>query len=230
MAPIVKMSTYNRWLSPFFTRRGFTFIELMIAGTMIAVLFVGLAAHLRGGITVWRETTRRIEQMQQEQDALERLARDLAQGVRYYTDNARYGQEGLPAPQWSADSARWYAIDAQTGLRLFSYACTMVDEEAWLVRTTETLETLRAPAPVGEPPVERLLPGCVTLALRYAYLPPPGAASATLDWQAVWPDNPAEPWQLPRLVEVKLTLKDGRQLQRLVAIPQGLLKAYTPGP
>lgn len=229
MAAIIKMSIYNRWLSPFFTRRGFTFIELMIAGTMIAVLFVGLAAHLRGGITVWRETTRRVEQMQQEQDALERLARDLEQGVRYYTDNARYAQQGLPPPQFGADTARWYAADSLAGTRLFSYACTTVDGAGWLVRTQQTLDAMHAPPSPGAPPMERLLPGCATLALRYAYLPASASAGA-LDWQAVWPDNPSEPWSLPRLIEVRVTLENGRQLQRVVAIPQGLLKAYTPGP
>ena len=35
----------------------FTLVELLIAATMMSILVVGLSAHLRGGLTVWRRVT-----------------------------------------------------------------------------------------------------------------------------------------------------------------------------
>jgi type II secretory pathway pseudopilin PulG len=204
---------------------GFTFIELIIAGTMIAILFVGLAAHLRGGITVWREATRRIEALEEEQSALEGFARDLAQAVRYYADESEYGPSGLPAPQFGPDGARWYAVDPVSGVRLVSYGCQLLDDVSWWVRTSQSLEAVRLSA---EPPAaERLLAHCERFALRYAYLADTEPKDQ-LNWQAVWPDNPADPAALPRLLEMRLTRLGRRGIQRVLAVPHGLLEAYAP--
>lgn len=212
-------------------RGGFTFIELVIAGTMIAILFVGLSTHLRGGMTVWREATRRIEALEEEQAAFDRLQRDLAQSVAYYTDPTRYGPQGLPPMQWSSDQARWYAVDRDQGVRLVTYRCAAVEDASWWVRTSLTLEAARAPSGgvAAEPAVEPLLPGCKALSLRYGYLPLAEAAEGQINWQAAWPDNPADPPQLPRLIEMRLTLEDGRQTQKVLLIPHGVLDAYNPG-
>ena len=82
---------------------GFTLVELLIAATMMSVLFIGLGSHLRGGIAVWRQTTQRVDALQRERVALDRLERDLANSVIYDQRDTAYGvEEGkLPPPQFA---------------------------------------------------------------------------------------------------------------------------------
>ncbi len=62
---------------------GFTFVELLIAATIMSVLFVGLGSHLRGGILVWRRATATAETVQRERVGFDRMERDLANAFAY---------------------------------------------------------------------------------------------------------------------------------------------------
>src|SRR3989338_7112977 len=72
---------------------GFTLVELLIAATMMSVLFIGLGGHLRGGIEVWRQTTQRVDALQRQRVTLDRLERDLANGIVYDARDEAYGVE-----------------------------------------------------------------------------------------------------------------------------------------
>src|SRR3989338_7951880 len=72
---------------------GFTLVELLIAATMMSVLFIGLGGHLRGGIIVWRQTTQRVDALQRERVTFDRLERDLANGIVYDARDEAYGVE-----------------------------------------------------------------------------------------------------------------------------------------
>ena len=61
---------------------GLTFIELLMAMTIASLMFVGLSAHLRGGILAWRRTMTALDAMAATRALLERCARDLAQTAR----------------------------------------------------------------------------------------------------------------------------------------------------
>lgn len=216
--------------------RGLTLIELLIASTMIAILFVGLGAHLRGGITVWRRATGEVERIQRRRAALDRLSQELASAFVYSASAGQGESSGqappVPAAEFGADRLAWFASmpsgSARTRtVRFIQYACGAVEDAQGLWRVSRPVAAARQGTEV---PAELALDGCEQLAVRYAYLVSAEGqgAAGPLDWRPVWTDQE----QLPRLVELSLTL-DGETLRRVVVLPAGALKVYdqqaTPG-
>lgn len=201
---------------------GFTFVELMIAATMFSVLFIGLGSHLRGGLTVWQQTTRTVEVLQRQEAALDRLEHDLAHVVRYGD-----GREDvpLPPPVFDAGQLRFVTIEAagsqRPTLRLVTYECRTQDGSPALVRTSQRLGEARAGL---EPSPQRLLDDCEALGLRYAY--GPEVEGEPLAWGEQW----LFPEEVPRLVEATLQLASGGAPQRVMAIPQGSLPSQAEAP
>jgi prepilin-type N-terminal cleavage/methylation domain-containing protein len=208
---------------------GFTFVELVIAATILAILTVGIATHLRGGVVVWRRATQVTEALQRQRVALERLERDLANAIVYdvRADDDVYGpQEGaLPWPQFTGDVLGWYTVappgrDAG-GVRHVTYTCAEVEGVTGLWRTAQTLGAARrrqsAPAP------QLLLPGCETLRAQFGYQPAEGGIE--LEWLARWDD----PLTLPRLMEVSLDLDSGATLTRVLSAGSGVLPPVETG-
>ncbi|MDP3702822.1 MAG: type II secretion system protein GspJ [Candidatus Omnitrophota bacterium] len=210
------------------TCHGFTLVELLIAATMMSVLFIGLGGHLRGGIIVWRQTTQRVDALQREHVALDRLERDLANS--YDDEDKLYGslEEGkLPAPQFDPASLEWYTVSTTTArpsVRFVRYGCCESrDDTTWLWRTSQSLGEARSRS---EPARELILPDCKELHLRYAYAPEPPNESAGLVWLEEWQSQN----ELPRLIEVTLQYVSGRKSRRVMAIPQGSFKSAQPSP
>ena len=201
-------------------RRGFTLVELLLAATLISILFVGLGAHLRGGITVWRRTTQVGEQLQRQRVALTRLERDLANAIRYDDRETAYGDTLglLPPIQFAADTLAWVTIvptsrQGSSAVRFLTYQCTRVDDVPGLWRTSQSLGEARARR---EPVFELFLPDCEELSLRYAALP--STPNDPLSWGA-WESDLAA--GLPRFVEVTIRLGSGAEIMRTVGIPIG---------
>ena len=202
-------------------RRGFTLVELLIASTMIAVLVVGLGAHLRGGLAVWRRATASGEAVQRQRVALERLARELAQAVVLDDREAAYGEDAgtLPRPRFDEAALAWFTALAPStrrplpAVRFVTYRCEERDGVLGLWRTSQPLVEARARS---EPAPELALPGCERLAVRYAHLPP--EAEGPLEWRDRW-EQPEQ--ALPRLVEVTVELASGARAARRLAIPVG---------
>ena len=207
-------------------RRGFTLIELIIAGTMMAVLFVGLASHLQGGMAVWRLATTTTARQQRERVALERLARDLANSFVY---DARGSSQ--PAPQFGAHALTWFTVSARNAggppaVRIVRYECARVGDTVGLWRTSQSVSEVRAGR--GPTPV-LLLPDCDALSIRYAYLPAsasggPGGSEEPLVWFPDWQDGGTR--ELPKLLEASMHFGSGRARQRILAIPVGVLKSH----
>jgi len=59
-------------------RAGLTFVELLIAATIFAILGVGLSSHLRAAMVVWRRTNDAADQSQRVRILLRRMGQDLA--------------------------------------------------------------------------------------------------------------------------------------------------------
>ena len=204
-------------------RAGFTLVELLIAATMMSVLMVGLSAHLRGGLDVWRRATDGAESMQRVRVGWERMERDAANALQYAEAEA-YGEAfGMaPPPRFEADEAGWYAVmsgagdEALPAIRYVEYACTDRDGVQGLWRFVRTVGQARAQLP---PQAELLLPGCDTLSLRYASEAPPEQPGPFL-WSPEWEEATT---QLPRLIEASMRLSDGRQISRIVTMPAGRL-------
>ena len=196
--------------------KGFTFVELLIAATMMSVLFIGLGSHLRGGLLVWRQTTQTVDALQRERVALDRLERDLANAITY-ADPRR--EPPLPAPSFASDALRWFSVQqrhqARDAVRLVAYHCEFAEHLQGLWRTSQSVGEARAGL---EPVKELVLPGCETLQVRYAYVPAEGTGS--VEWRDEW----RYPEELPQLIEVTLKLTGGRATRRLIAIPQGSFK------
>lgn len=194
--------------------RGFTFVELLLAATMLSVLFVGLGAHLRSGVLVWHKTSTALEALQRHRVALDRLGNDVANAV-LFADAAvdaplpvqEFGQTELRL----LSAARGYGPRAPS-LRYVTYRCG--DEEAGtgLWRTSLTL----AQARMNETPEpQRLLEGCTELRLRYGY-----AGAEGIEWRDGWPS----PDQLPQLIEAELAFGEAAPLRHVLTIPSGTLQ------
>ncbi|MBI2104559.1 MAG: hypothetical protein HYT90_03110 [Candidatus Omnitrophica bacterium] len=206
----------------------FTLVELLIASVMIAVLVVGLGAHLRGGVTVWRRAAASGEAVQRRHVALSRLSRELANAAIYDTRESSYGEEAgtLPRPRFDEAALAWFTVLPPTSrrplpaVRFVTYRCEERGGVRGLWRTSQSLGESRArfsPAP------ELILSGCEQMILRYAQLPPD--ATAPLEWRDRW-EQPER--ALPRLVEVTLDLGAGGEVARRMSLPTG--SAVSPGP
>ena len=196
-------------------------VELLVATTMMSVLFVGLGTHLRGGIAVWHRATGTTEQLQRQRVAFDRLERDLANALIYDERPSSYGSEPglLPLPTLAHDSLGWFTVAPAPGapgaqaVRLVTYACGDAGGAAGLWRTSRSLGDARA----GRPPArDRLLPDCARLSVRYAT--PSANPEEPMEWKTEWLSAYRS---LPRFVEVSLDLASGRRLTHLFAIPIG---------
>ncbi|MEK7424510.1 MAG: prepilin-type N-terminal cleavage/methylation domain-containing protein, partial [Actinomycetota bacterium] len=183
-------------------QQGFTFVELLIAATMMSVLFVGLGTHLRGGIAIWRRATTTTETLQRQRVALDRLERDLAHTILYDLRPAAYGPEDgkLPPLQFTSSALAWVtlSLDAQQlpAVRFVMYECGEVEGTPGLWRTSRSIRDARARR---EARPERVLPECEGLSFQYAYLP--ADASMPLEWHDLW----LEPERsVPSLVRVSV--------------------------
>ena len=215
--------------TPSVVEHGFTFVELLIAATMMSVLFVGLGSHLRAGIAVWQRATQTTETLQRHRVALDRLERDLANAVAYDAREQAYGSEPgkLHPPQFDASELHWFTVEPATRekpsvVRFVTYACREEGGVSGLWRTSQSLGEVRAQR-AATPAL--LLPDCGQFALRYAYLP--AEESAPLEWYAQWRPDPKK--ELPRLVELSVTAA-GRQTRRVCFIPTGVLKPFEETP
>ena len=204
------------------TCRGLTFVELLIAATMFSILFVGLSGHLQGGVAVWHRATAMVEALQRQRVAWDRVERDLANAV----GNFSIGTDEAVSAQFQADHLQWWTIvpsgNGQLGVRLVTYECTQRQGGQGLWRMVRTVSDAHVR---NDPTTTLLLPGCDRLSVSYAYLP--ATPTGLLEWQSTW-DSKSE---LPRLMAVSFHFTSGRDVQRLVTIPSGvLIQMPTPPP
>ena len=188
---------------------------------MMSVLFLGLGAHLRGGLTVWQQATTRGEALQRQRAAFDRLERDLAQAFVYDGREEAYGAEvgKLPAPSFGEDALASFTVervpDGVPAVRFVTYRCEERNGTSGLWRTSQSLGAARAKL---EPAAELLLEECTALSLRYGR--PRTDDPTALEWAALGEE---ELLTLPRLIQVSLELRGGGRLQRVCVIPSGVM-------
>ena len=196
-------------------RVGLTFVELLIAATIFAILGVGLSTHLRAAVTIWRRTNDEAEQSQQVRITLRRLAQDLADATVISPqpkpdapeaplfDSGRLafitvapGRDGLP------QSARVQHVVYEVVPQLSTIDASM--EGPGLVRRIQSYAALRAgetSEPSARVQTSVILPGVPPdgFQLRCAYR----SSAEPRGWAFI-----RKPWslsdRLPRLVEVTI--------------------------
>lgn len=190
-------------------RFGFTFIELIIAVTMFSVLFLGLGAHLRGGIMVWRRVTATGELRQQQRVSVERMRRDFANAFIYDS------REDAPTtPRFGPDAFSWttvrvgseYASGAMEHVR---YWCGSIDGKTGLWHTRQTVGEVEAGL---EALAELLIPDCESMVMEFAYAPE--IEGEPMQWSSTWEIAGG----LPGLVAVTFNGK-----RNLFSVPAGTL-------
>lgn len=210
-------------------QEGFTFVELLIAATMMAILFVGLATHLRGGLMVWQRATEMSEQLQRRRVAIEQLERDLSNAFLYDDRDASYGTPPgkLPAPEFGSDHLIVFTIQphprAQSSVRVVRYACEEQNGVRGLWRVSQSIREAWTGLP--PPPQSPLLPDCEGFTLQYAYLPSEELESVAwedLTWSPQWLRDAKR--KLPRFIEMTIRLKSDREIHRVFVVPVGVLE------
>lgn len=214
---------------------GFTFVELLVAATMMSVLFLGVSMHLRAGVTVWQRVAKMSESVQEQRVALEQLERDLGNAVVYDERPQAYQPGGgqLPEPVFGDSDLQWYSVGVSKGqqpavVRFVTYGCRAIQGQDGLWKTSQSIADVRAGR--GSAQATLLWPGCQSLSVDYAYLldaasEPASQASPWYDWRPDWDDGGA--YRLPRLIRVTLDVGQGagtRQVVRVFAIPAGILQ------
>lgn len=213
---------------------GFTFVELLVAATIIAVLFVTVSAHLRGGLTVWRRATDQGEAVQRMRVALDRLERDVTQAIVYDDREDQYEGAGLlPLPRFGADALQ-FVTQAVTraglppSVRVVSYRCDATGATPGLQRTSQSIREARSGM---APALEAMLPECTELSFQYAFqLAEDAGDPSVVEWRPTWPDDPDKPLRLPRLIEVTLQSATGRSIRRVMTVPLGQFGQPEPPP
>ncbi len=195
-------------------KRGFTFVELLLAATILSVLFVGLGAHVRGGVIVWRRTTSGLEALQRRRVALDRLGDDLANAVLFNDGSV---DAPLPARSFGESELRFVSVDRgysvrAPALRVITYRCGDEDGVAGLWRTSLTLAQARMNEEVKP---QRMLEGCTALRLRYGY-----AGAEGIEWQDAW----RFPDEQPQVIEAQFEFAGRPTLRQVLIIPTGALK------
>ena len=128
-------------------RPGLTFVELLIAVAIFAMLAGGLSVHLRGAIAIWRRSHVAAEQGQRTRVLRARLSQDLANAVLV---DPRPDAE--PKSEWLTDRVAFGTSEPGVGAGLTSRRLTYVTYElergagqaASLVRRARSYRDARA--------------------------------------------------------------------------------------
>ncbi|MBI3312402.1 MAG: hypothetical protein HYZ88_02635 [Candidatus Omnitrophica bacterium] len=201
---------------------GLTFVELLMASTMFALLMVGLSTHLRGGMLAWRRATTTVEELQRRRVALDRLARDAANAV-VIDERA----DAKPPIVFKADALEFFTLGQTPGLSqgerrvwFVTYAIEQDGQTGTLRRSARTIQEAQASLSVPSAP---LLPNVERLSIRYGYRSTQGTPH--LVWRDVWDDHV----KLPNLMEITIAMKTATslpsQLRRTIMIPSGIMKS-----
>ncbi len=202
-------------------RRGFTFVELLIAGTMFAILMVAIAGHLRGDLMVWRRATTTVEQLQRLRVGLERFERDLSTLIVYEPT----GQWPVK-PEFSHDHLRAYLVRGiGTSGRVWyaTYDVQGSQPAAW-TRTFQTLAQAIANIPGT---AETLLPDVAHVDVRYSMMaagpaaPGGNASGGPVTWTSTWTDLAQSPRLIEFTVELGPSWKIPHTVRRVFAVPTG---------
>jgi len=226
-------------------QNGFTLLELVITITILSLIMAIVYGSMRLGTRAWRTGEARAEENQRARVILSQLAEEIRSAHSIYS----YGQIGDREKKYLAfkgEPDRIWFITVTPGLtsepinnKLRAIVYEVDPEQGLLMRETQLFyEDFFAHLETQEPRV--LDPEVAGMALRYYYVPETkgtdeGEVSEEGMWLTEWDPNAIEPvavqeaddfteqpkiyHQLPRAVEITLTLKPQRESQEPEVLP-----------
>lgn len=205
------------------SRRGLTFVELLMAATIFSILLVGVSGHLRGSMVAWRRAVSFTDDLQQARVSLAQLEGDLSHAFAFGELPA-----WEPHPVFTNTELQFYTIaprpqagEGDAGsVRFVTYTLDTADEVTSLTKTSQTVQEAHADPAHRTAEPQRLLQPVESWSVEYGWLP---AGASTMEWTTPW-DHPN---QLPKLVKITVRLSrpfpTQRQLRVVVTIPAGTL-------
>ncbi len=210
--------------------RGLTFVELLLAVAVFAILMTGLSSHLRGSVVVWRRVTSTAEHLQRIRVTFDRLRNDLAQAFLFAptATTTPPGPSWTPEPKLEETQLKCYTIQApqKTDEPHEVVVVTYRLDGNTLIRQVQTAQEAHAastnPTRDNQGKEEQLLKDVAQVKFEYGSWSTP--AGNKIDW--------LDPWDfsqhgLPQLVKVTVTFpqkKDApepRTVQETFVIPVG---------
>ena len=210
------------------THRGFTFVELLIAGVMFGILMAALSGHLRATLVAWRRATTTVEQLQRARIGLERFERDLATAFIYEPAG-----QWSPKPEFGGDHLRTYLVRGNgTSGKVWCVTYDLQSDSLHtaLARTSQTIAQAAGNIPGA---IDTVLTDVSRLQLRYGTMATagpgtPGQVGGLITWTNSWTDVS----QSPRLIEVTLELGSSwvipHTVRHVVVVPSGSLTPAQP--
>ena len=140
---------------PLASRRGLTFIELLMAATIFSMLLVGVSGHLRGNVVAWRRTISITDDLQQARIALDQVERDLVHACVFEETKT-----WTPLPVFTETTLQYYTVvpsasaDANDdgSVRFVTYALDTDHDVTSLTKSSQTIqEAHEGVAPVKRP-------------------------------------------------------------------------------
>ncbi|MFH1655811.1 MAG: prepilin-type N-terminal cleavage/methylation domain-containing protein [Candidatus Omnitrophota bacterium] len=199
---------------------GFTFIEILIALTIFAIVAVSLYSTFFSGTSVWKRSEDENRIYQEARWSLDTIAKELRNAIildysKSYPDFIIF--EGNP------DSISFFNATDE-GIRKISYFLESDNFEILLKRKEisliDSLQSLEE-----ETPTETFSSLVAEGGLQFSYAYAGAESEEGIEWQDVWQD----PENLPKGVRIKLVLKDPSRpelkttFNKTVFIPMGII-------
>ena len=209
-------------------RRGFTFIELIIAVTIFAIIAVSIYSTFSAGIRIWLKTSPMIEENQRFRVFFNTISTDLKNAIPYYDNSVALAKPGFGEEyegqinfSGASDRITFMAVisiaDPEKGLReepaLVTYLYDKADKTVKRLVATKT-EGLNGDNVKGAD----MLSGVEEkdFGFQYCYKSMTSNSDYEYEWRDAWEDKNVQ--NIPRAVRIRVG-----ELRKTVFIPTGML-------
>ena len=215
--------TPPRHRGPRRARAGLTFVELLMAATLFAILTAGVSLHLRAGLVAWRRATTKTEALQAARITWDRMDTDLRSACTFSTTTQ---PSLMPQNVFGSDSLAFCtrrstlpddAVPSRT-----AFVTYHVTDHHFVV-VTQTLREARADPGTYPGTSTVLLEAIDGLSVEYGIWLE-GDGSGQIEWTSTWKPEDG----IPRLVRVTLTppatVGTPPALSHIFVLPVGIIK------
>lgn len=194
---------------------GFTFIELMLAASIFAIVAVAIYSTFGAGISAWKKAQKAQDLYQDIRLGLDKMASDLENAVKYYPKDSEFsnfeGKEDLISFYSLVDV--YQTIPAHPELRKITYS---LDESTPILQRLEQTfaESVQE---TEEQESEEIAAKVSSLKLSYCY--EDKDAEPPYKWKHTWDFAQKIPWGVK--IELELDAEEELVFTKYVFIPTG---------